>query len=89
MSEIGEKKSPAKVIGTYLTILVAILTVGASVMGFAKSYYETPLRIGDHEKRIDKLEHQTEAQSVKMQEMRELLIEIRNDVKMVKHTNQH
>lgn len=73
-------KNPVKTLSTWLGIGAVVVGMGA---GFAKSYYVTPLKLEDHDKRLERLERGAEAMSAKLQEQRELLLEIRGDIKVL------
>lgn len=73
-----------KVISLSLSIAI---TVGAIVATYAKSYYETPIQLREHDKRIEKLEAADAARVKELNEIRQLLWEIRGDVKYLRREN--
>lgn len=75
-----KQRNPIKVISAWLGLIALVVTLGA---GFSKSYYVTPLQIEQHDKRIDKLEAADVAFATRLQEQRELLLEIRGDIKVL------
>lgn len=76
------RTSPLKTFGTWVAIGVSVVGLTA---GFSKSYFVTPVVLDDHGKKIEKLERTTESLTAKMQEQRELLLEIRGDIKVMKY----
>lgn len=81
-TELRERRSAVKSVSTWIAILVGVVGLTA---GFAKSYFVTPIVLDDHGKKIEKLERTTESLTAKMQEQRELLLEIRGDIKVIKY----
>jgi predicted cobalt transporter CbtA len=66
------------------SIIAAVVVVGGLVASVAKAYYETPMVLRDHDKKIEKLEATDSAHAKDMNEMRQLLWEIRGDVKYLR-----
>lgn len=77
-------KNPAKVIGAWLGIIAAVV---ALLAGFSKSYYTTPLKLEDHDKKLEKIERNAEATTVELRNQRDILLEIRGDIKVLNRNN--
>ena len=69
--------------------LGVLALIAAMTAGFAKSYYETPLKLQEHDKKIERLERNAEAMGIKLQEQRELLLEIRGDLKVLNRASRN
>lgn len=67
-----------KAIGAWIGIVIGAVTLCA---GFAKAYYETPLKLGEHDKQIKALQDVDNTTARELREQRDLLLEIRGDIK--------
>jgi len=77
-------KNPAKVIGAWLGIIAAVV---ALLAGFSKSYYTTPLKLEEHDKKLEKIERNAEATTIELRNQRDILLEIRGDIKVLNRNN--
>lgn len=79
-----EAKGPRiaiKTIGAWVGMGVGII---ALFSGFTKSFYETPMKLQQHEQEIHALQETDNATTKDLREMRDLLLEMRADLKYVK-----
>lgn len=75
--------SPLKTIGTALGIVMAVV---ALVAGVSKAYFQTPMKLEQHDHQLEALQ-QTDAQTAReLREQRDILLEIRSDLKYLKRT---
>lgn len=81
-----KEKSLGKAVGQWVGTIAAIVVLTA---GFAKAYFVTPVVLDTHEKKIEKLESADKEFAGKLQEQRELLIEIRGDIKALNRSSRN
>lgn len=74
---------PLKTVGAWLAVAVTVATLSG---GMVKAYIATSIMLEDHQKKIERLEHNAEAMAAKLQEQRDLLLEIRGDIKVLNRT---
>lgn len=80
-TQFWKRSSPVKTVATWVGLIVGLVALLGSV---AKSYYETPMKLNEHQKQIDKLELNVSATNTELRQQRELLIEIRTDLKYIR-----
>lgn len=80
----NEMKANLKTVLQWFGIAGAIVTLGA---GFTKSYFTTPLKLEEHDREIIKLQKITEATTAELRLQRDILYEIRGDIKVLNRNN--
>ena len=78
------KRNPVKTIGAWLGLIALIVTLLA---GFSKSYYTTPMKLDEHDRKLEKIERNAEATAIELRNQRDLLLEIRGDIKVLNRNN--
>lgn len=73
-----ERRSPVKTISAWLGIAAGSVMLLA---GFTKSYYQTPMKLEQHDAQIRDLQASATATARELREQRDLLLEIRGDLK--------
>jgi len=80
----GDTATPLKTAATAIGIVVA--GVGL-VAGISKAYFQTPMKLEQHDHQLEALQ-QTDAQTAReLREQRDILLEIRADLKYLKRTS--
>lgn len=79
-TEFKRKGNPMKAIGVWIGLVVGVVGLAS---GFSKLYFETPLVLKEHDKKIEKLEAIDAATSTELRSQRDLLLEIRGDIKVL------
>ena len=77
-------RNPVKTISAWLGLGALVLALSA---GFSKSYYTTPLKLEEHDKKLEKIERNAEATAVELRNQRDILLEIRGDIKVLNRNN--
>lgn len=77
-TEFRKRTGVGKTLSLWLGIIIAAGGIGVSL---ARSYFITPLKLDEHDRKIERLERNAEELRSKLQEQREFLIEIRGDLK--------
>lgn len=78
------QRNPVKTLTAALSLLVLIATLGA---GMTKAYYVTPMKLDDHEMKIRRLEERDAEFSKELRDQRDILLEIRGDIKVIRSRN--
>lgn len=76
-----KRSNPVKTVSAWLGIAAIVLGLTA---GLSKAYYETPLKLQGHDKQLEELKATDAGLSREMREQRDLLMEIRSDIKYLR-----
>lgn len=80
-TQFTKRDKPLKTALNWLGLIVAVVTLGG---GMVKAYIATPIRLEDHDKKFQKLESVDAEVSRELREQRDLLTEIRTDIKYLR-----
>ena len=80
----NKERNPVKTISAWIGVLAI---AGGAVMAFAKSYYVTPVIVEQHGAAIQKLEKRADDTATELRNQRDILLEIRGDIKVLNRQN--
>ena len=77
-------KSNLRTVLQWLGIAGAVVTIGA---GFTKSYFTTPMILDEHGREIAAMKRSSEVTTIEIRYLRDLILEIRGDIKVLNKNN--